>query len=91
LWAIDSDTALVNECLQKYQSLFKDLLLHPYERQAHITLAISGFLGEHVIYNDDITQATIAKQQEALPRLKLTPFVVSIGGINSFRQPPFLK
>lgn len=91
LWAIVSDTALVNKRLQKYQGLFKDLLLHPYERQAHITLAISGFLGEHVIYNDDITQAAIAKQQEALHALKLTPFVVSIGGINSFSSAPFLE
>ncbi len=91
LWAIDSDTALVNKRLQKYHSLFQDLLVHPYERQAHITLAISGFLGEHVIHNDDITQAAIAKQQEVLHALKLTPFIVSIGGINSFSSAPFLE
>ena len=91
LWAIDSDTALVNKRLQKYHSLFQDLLVHPYERQAHITLAISGFLGKHVIHNDDITQAAIAKQQEVLHALKLTPFIVSIGGINSFSSAPFLE
>lgn len=91
LWAIDSDTTLVNKRLQKYYSLFKDLLLHPYERQAHITLAISGFLGEHIICNDDITQAAIVKQQESLHALKLTPFSVSIGGINSFLSAPFLE
>lgn len=91
LWAIDSDTALVNKRLQKYHSLFQDLLVHPYERQAHITLAISGFLGEHVIHNDDITQTAIAKQQEVLHALKLTPFIVSIGGINSFSSAPFLE
>ena len=91
LWAIDSDTALVNKRLQKYHSLFKDLLLHHYERQAHITLAISGFLSEHITHNDDITQAAIIKQQEALRALKLAPFIVSIGGINSFSSAPFLE
>lgn len=91
LWAIDSDTALVNKRLQKYHSLFKDLLLHPYERQAHITLAISGFLSEYITHNDDITQAAIAKQQAALHALKLAPFIVSIGNINSFSSAPFLE
>ncbi len=91
LWAIDSDTVLVNNRLKKYHPLFKDLLLHPYERQAHITLAISGFLSEHIIHNDDITQAAITKQQAALHTLKLAPFIVSIGGINSFSSAPFLE
>lgn len=91
LWAIDSDTALVNTRLQKYHCLFKDLLAHSYERQAHITLAISGFLSEHVAHSDDITQAAIAKQQAALHALKLAPFIVSIGGINSFSSAPFLE
>jgi len=50
LWAIDCDTALVNKRLQKYQAIFKDFLLHPYERQAHITLAISGFLSTHTSF-----------------------------------------
>lgn len=90
-WAIDSDTALVNKRLQKYHFLFKELLLYPYERQAHITLVISGFLGKHVIHNDDITQAVIVKQQEILGALKLAPFIVSIGGINSFSSAPFLE
>ncbi len=91
LWAIDSNTVLVKKRLQKYHSLFKDLLLHPYERQAHITLAISGFLNEHIIHNDDTTQAAITKQQAALHALKLAPFIVSIGGINSFSSAPFLE
>ncbi|MBY0483420.1 MAG: 2'-5' RNA ligase family protein [Nitrosomonas sp.] len=91
LWAIDSDTVLVNKRLQKHHPLFKDLLLRPYERQAHITLAISGFLSEHIIHNDDITQAAITKQQAALHTLKLAPFIVSIGGINSFSSAPFLE
>ncbi len=91
LWAIDSDTVLVNKRLQKYHSLFKDLILHPYERQAHITFAISGFLSEHIIHDDDITQAAITKQQATLHALKLAPFIVSIGGINSFSSAPFLE
>lgn len=91
LWAIDSDTVLVNKRLQKYHSLFKDLILHPYERQAHITLAISGFLSEHITHDDDITQAAITKQQATLHALKLAPFIVSIGGINSFSSAPFLE
>lgn len=91
LWAIDSDTVLVNKRLQKYHSLFNDLILHPYERQAHITLAISGFLSEHIIHDDDITQAAITKQQATLHALKLAPFIVSIGGINSFSSAPFLE
>ena len=91
LWAIDCDTALVNKRLQKYQAIFKDFLLHPYERQAHITLAISGFLSTHIIHNDDIAQAAIAKQQQALLALKLMPFTVLVGGINSFSSAPFLE
>lgn len=91
LWAIDSDTALVNKRLQKYQSLFKDMLLHPYERKAHITLAITGFLSEHTTHNDDFTQAAITKQQAALDAQRLAPFIVSIGGINSFSSAPFLE
>lgn len=91
LWAIDSDTVLVNKRLQKYHSLFNDLILHPYERQAHITLAISGFLSEHIIHDDDITQTAITKQQATLHALKLAPFIVSIGGINSFSSAPFLE
>ncbi|MBL0012153.1 MAG: hypothetical protein IPP22_16825 [Nitrosomonas sp.] len=91
LWAIDCDTTLVNKRLQKYQAIFKDFLLHPYERQAHITLAISGFLSTHIIHNDDIAQAAIAKQQQALLALKLMPFTVLVGGINSFSSAPFLE
>ena len=91
LWAIDSNTVLVNKRLQKYHCIFKDLLLYPYERQSHITLAISGFLSKHITHNDDITQAAIAKQQTTLHTLRLAPFIVSIGGINSFSSAPFLE
>lgn len=91
VWAIEIDHPSVNERLQKYHALFQDLLLHPYQRQAHITLAISGFLNERIIHDDDITQATIVKQQEALHALRLPPFIMTIGGINSFSSAPFLE
>lgn len=91
IWAIEVDAAPVNKRLHKYHSILNELLLNPYRRQAHITLAISGFLSEYIIHNDDITQAIIEEQQEALHRLKLAPFTLSIGGINSFSSTPFLE
>ncbi len=91
VWAIEIDHASVTERLQKYRALFQDLLLHPYQRQAHVTVAISGFLNKRVIHDDDITQAIVIKQQEALHALKSAPFILSIGGINSFSSAPFLE
>lgn len=91
LWAVDTDTLLVNRRLQMFRALLRPYLVEPYVRQAHITLAVCGFLADHPVHNDDITIGMIEQQVQRLQALALPPFGLGIGGISSFASAPFLE
>jgi hypothetical protein len=91
LWAIDADTAPVNERLRHHRIRLHDYLVQPDARQAHITVAVSGFLSPETLHDDDITPELVELQALRVLALSLPPFTLHLGGANSFASAPFFE
>ena len=91
LWAIDADTGPVNERLRHHRTRLRGYLVQPDARQAHITVAVSGFLGPETLHDDDITPELVELQALRVRALSLPPFTLHVGGANSFASAPFLE
>ena len=91
LWAIDADTEPVNERLRLHRTRLHDYLVQPDARQAHITVAVSGFLSPETLHDDDITPELVELQALRVRALSLPPFTLHVGGANSFASAPFLE
>jgi 2'-5' RNA ligase len=91
LWAIDADTEPVNERLRHHRTRLHEYLVQPDARQAHITVAVSGFLGPETLHDDDITPELVELQALRVHALSLPPFTLYVGGVNSFASAPFLE
>lgn len=91
LWAIDADTEPVNERLRHHRTRLHDYLVQPDARQAHITVAVSGFLSPETLHDDDITPELVELQALRVRALSLPPFTLCVGGANSFASAPFLE
>ena len=91
LWAIDADTEPVNERLRHHRTRLHDHLVQPNARQAHITVAVSGFLSPEALHDDDITPGLVELQGLRVRALSLPPFTLHVGGANSFASAPFLE
>ncbi len=91
LWAIDADTEPVNERLRHHRTRLHGYLVQPDARQAHITVAVSGFLSPKALHDDDITPELVEAQALRVHALSLPPFTLRVGGANSFASAPFLE
>lgn len=91
LWAIDADTEPVNERLRHHRTRLRDYLVQPDARQAHITVAISGFLGPETLHDDDITPELVELQALRVRALSLPPFTLHVGAANSFASATILE
>ncbi|MEG2434262.1 MAG: 2'-5' RNA ligase family protein [Acinetobacter sp.] len=91
LWYIEVDDPVLIRHLTQLREQFSDLLYQPNQRQFHITLFVAGFWAEQVTYSDDFSRIQRTLQIELLKNLKLEPFQLQIGALNSFESALFLK
>ena len=91
LWGIDADTPAVRTRVQAAQQALDGLLLAPYQRQPHITLAVCGFPAQtQPGAPDEFDAQDIAAQLAALRARNLDAFRIEIGALESFAAAPFL-
>ena len=91
LWYIEVDDPALIDYLIQLREQFSDLLFQPNQRQFHITVFVAGFLVEQLTKMDDFSQLQMTQQIEQLKSLKLEPFQLQIGGLNSFESALFLN
>lgn len=91
VWTIEIRNARVwsrfdaaNNCLEKW-------LFAPYQRQAHITLLVCGFLTHSPQLDDDYGIQSLQRHLQNLQQARIAPFEIQIGGLNSFAAAPFLE
>lgn len=91
LWGIDADTPAVRARVQAAQQALDGLLLAPYRRQPHITLAVCGFPAQSQPgAPDEFDAQHIAAQLAALRARDTGAFRIEIGALESFAAAPFL-
>lgn len=90
LWSIAVECPLVLARLRDAQALLGDWLHPPGPRQAHVSVFICGFASPHTRYDDDIEPAVLSAQHDALAQLRLAPFELHIGDLDSFASAAFL-
>ncbi|MFB6348142.1 2'-5' RNA ligase family protein [Moraxella sp. ZJ142] len=90
VWYIEIVGDNVLSYCKQMQSQFAQILHDGYRRQFHITLFVNGFLADAPIYDDDCTLAQIAKQAQAIQRLKLPAFELGVKGVDGFSSSLFL-
>lgn len=91
LWAIALDREEARALLAQAQRQLAGLLLAPYRRQPHVTLAACGFPCRDAVLPDDFPLAVFEAQVRALQQLPLAPFVVETGALASFSAAPFIE
>ncbi len=91
LWSIPIEAPSVLERLDQARARLGDWLHPDYARQAHLTLFVCGFPNARPWRNDDIHPQRLQAQHEALQQLRLAPFVLNIGGLDSFASAPILR
>ena len=91
LWAIDAGVPTVQSRMAAAQSHLGGLLLHNYQRQPHITLALCGFPGTQPLLPDEFDGALLQQQVASLQQAQTAPFDLAIGGLSSFGTAPYLE
>jgi len=89
LWALQFDAAAVLPRMQAAQTHLADLLLDGYVRQPHITLSLCGFPAKAPADSDEFGPGVIAAQVTALQQAKVTPFGITVGGLETFTSVPY--
>ncbi|WP_220814760.1 2'-5' RNA ligase family protein [Pseudomonas paralcaligenes] len=90
LWSIPVECPRVLTRLGAARALLGDWLHPPGLRQAHITLFVCGFPCAKPGHDDDIATTRLDDQRGALEALRMAPFELSIGGLDSFASAAFL-
>ncbi len=90
LWSIPVECPRVLARLDAARLLLGDWLHPPSLRQAHITLFVCGFPCAEPRHDDDIATTRLDAQRDALEVLRMAPFELSIGGLDSFASAAFL-
>ena len=90
LWSIPVECPAVLARLQAARRLLGDWLHPAGPRQAHISLFVCGFACTRAQHADDIEPLLLAAQREALESLRLAPFELRIGALDSFASAAFL-
>ena len=91
VWILPLENKAVRGKFEAAREHLNGYLLVPYQRQAHITLFVCGFLVDAPHYEDDFTQAQLQSQIQAFEGVDIQPFEIEIGGLNSFASAPFLE
>lgn len=91
LWALPVECPAVLARMQAARELLGDWLHPPGPRQAHITLFACGFATAAPRLDDDIATSVLTAQRQALTDLRLRPFELRIGGLDSFASAAFLE
>lgn len=89
IWMIPIDCPRVLAYLDQVTRQLADLL-HPSQRQPHITLFVCGFEQERQVHNDDFTAAQLQQQIAALRALPLSA-TLQIGRPDSFASAAYLS
>lgn len=90
LWALDLDTAPVQQRMLAAQQHLAPWLLQGYRRQPHITVGLCGFLGATAQEDDDFDPGQLHAHLAALRASGPGRFHVGIGGLASFSSVPYL-
>lgn len=90
LWSIPVECPRVLARLDAARALLGDWLHPPGLRQAHITLFVCGFPCAEPGHDDDIATTRLDAQRDSLEALRMAPFELSIGGLDSFASAAFL-
>jgi 2'-5' RNA ligase len=91
LWLIELGAEELYLKVEAAREHLSDFLLKPYHRQPHISIFICGFLADTTSYEDDYSAKQLHIQAELLKNAHIKPFVIEVGGLNSFASAPFLE
>ncbi len=91
VWILPLESKAVRGKFEAARQHLNGYLLEPYQRQAHITLFVCGFLVNAPHYEDDFTQAQLQSQIQTFEDADIQPFEIKIGGLSSFASAPFLE
>lgn len=91
LWLVELGTEEISKKVEAARKHLSDFLLKPYLRQPHISIFICGFPTEVPSFNDDYTTEQLHAHAEMLSKAAIKPFVLEVGGLNSFASAPFLE
>lgn len=89
-WAVDLDTPVVRQRIDRAAMQLDGLLLDTYCRQPHVTLDVCGFPSGEPRYPDDFGPELVHAQCLALRAARLACFEIEIGGLASFSSAPYL-
>jgi len=90
LWALQLEEPAVAGAMAAAQAHLGDCLLPAYRRQPHITVALGGFPCGEVRWEGDYPLSAFEAALAALRMSAPQPFVLEIGGLESFASAPFL-
>jgi hypothetical protein len=91
LWHIELENEEASKKINAAKEHLSDFLLKPYHRQPHITTFVCGFLTDSLRFDDDYSFEQFHVHAQCLSDATVKPFVVEIGGLNSFASAPFLE
>lgn len=91
VWTIGIENQSVQSRFDAAKTHLAAFLLKPYQRQAHVTLFVCGFLAAVKRFNDDYAVEESKCHLQTLREAKPIPFEIEVGGINSFATAPFLE
>ena len=89
VWLLEIEQTDVLQRLQQARRHLGDWLTDSH-RQAHITLAIAGFLVEQPRYDDDACPQQLAALRQQLREQPPCALTLNIGGLDSFASAAFL-
>jgi len=91
VWLIELGGAKASQKIAAAREHLSPFLITPYQRQPHITIFVCGFLADAPWYDDDYSPEQLERHAHLLKESAVRPFIVEIGGLNSFASAPFLE
>lgn len=91
LWALDVDLPAVRQRLAAAAAHLDGLLLAGYRRQAHVTLDLCGFPAAVPQAGDEFSPVELAAHCQAQAASFPAPFMIEVGGLESFTSAPYLS
>lgn len=91
VWVVELDEPGVLAYLARAREPFADMLYQPFLRQPHVTVFVSGFWVETPQWDDDYSPTQRRAQQRCLQQLTLSPFTMTLGGLNSFASALYVE
>lgn len=91
LWLVALGTEEISKKVETAREHLSDFLLMPYHRQPHVSIFICGFPAEAATFDDDYSTEQFHGHTELLYKAAIKPFVIEVGGLNSFASAPFLE